>query len=69
MQFEKDLSTKQFTPGPKYFPGLDPMKDRRIQYTFGFRRNQKADGQLGHLSSTKATVGPTTYYPNHQVSR
>ena len=68
-QFEKDLSTKQITPGPKYFPKMNPMKERKTEYTFGFRRSNKAFGNLGHFSSTKETVGPTTYSPNFHVSR
>ena len=45
------------------------MKNKKIEYTFGFRRNNKSSGILGHLTSTNETVGPTTYYPNYQVSR
>ena len=48
---------------------MNPMKEKKIEYTFGFRRNNKAYGNLGHITSTKETVGPTTYYPNYQVSR
>jgi hypothetical protein len=48
---------------------MNPMKEKKIEYTFGFRRNNKAYGNLGHLTSTKDTVGPTTYYPNYSVSR
>jgi hypothetical protein len=48
---------------------MDPMKIHKKEYTFGFRRNNKAFGHLGNQGSTKETVGPTTYYPNYQVSR
>lgn len=48
---------------------MDPMKEHKVEYTFGFRRNNKAYGNLGNQGSTKETVGPTTYYPNYQVSR
>ena len=49
------------TPGPQYFPGDRPEKEKAPNYTMGYRRNKGNQNPMKTKSSTPGNVGPGRY--------